>query len=216
MIKCIILGGGGHTKGLLDTIKEANTDYHIEGILDPDIEKRGDSLLGINVIGDDELLPDFLAKGVRHFIVGLGGAGDCKPRMRLFNHAIELGFKPLSIIHPSSYISSFASIGNGLQVMPHVSVMPGARIFDNVIINTGAIVEHDCMINSHSHISSGAHLAGNVSVGICSHLGIGSVVKQDIKIGDFVLVGAGAVVVKDISDNQTVVGNPAKKLEKTV
>jgi len=214
LITCVILGGGGHTKGLIDSIIAAKLDFKIVGILDPDNEKWGKEILGVEVIGGDELLQVLLADGVRNFIVGLGGAGDCKPRMSLYQYALETGLQPLSIIHPTAYISPFAALGYGAQVMPRVTVMPGVRIADNVILNTGAIIEHDCLVGSHSHISSGAHLAGNVTIGVCSHIGIGAVVKEGIKISDNVLVGAGAVVVKDILANLTVVGNPAKILIK--
>lgn len=214
MSTCVILGGGGHTKGLIDSILAAKSKIEIIGILDPNHEKWGKEIQGVKVIGGDELLGSLLADGVRNFIVGLGGAGDCKPRMRLYQYALETGSQPLSVIHPTVYISPFAVLGNGAQVMPRVTVMPGARIADNVILNTNAIIEHDCLVSSHSHVSSGAHLAGNVTIGICSHIGIGAVVKEGINIGDYVVVGAGAVVVNDIPANLTVVGNPAKILQK--
>jgi sugar O-acyltransferase (sialic acid O-acetyltransferase NeuD family) len=213
LIKCVILGGGGHTKGLIDAIFAAKMNLDIVGILDPDNEKWGKEIQGIEVIGGDELLKSMFAEGVQSFIVGLGGAGDCKPRMRLYQYALETGLNPLSVIHPTAYISPFAELGNGAQVMPRVTVMPSAKIADDVILNTNAIIEHDCLVGSHSHISSGAHLAGNIRIGICSHIGIGAVIKEGINIDDHVIVGAGAVVVKDIPANMTVVGNPATILQ---
>ena len=35
----------------------------------------------------------------------------------------------------------------------------GAEIRENCIINTGAVVEHDCLIGKHVHLSSGVTLA---------------------------------------------------------
>lgn len=214
LIRCVILGGGGHTKGLIDSIVTGKLNYEIVGILDPDKEKFGTDIQDVKVIGGDEMLKSLLTDGVQHFIVGLGGTGNCRPRMRLYSHALEIGLKPLSVIHPTAYLSSFAELGIGLQVMPHVTVMPGVKIMDDVILNTGAIVEHDCSVGSHCHISSGAHLAGDVTIGNCTHIGIGSVVRQGANIGDYVVIGAGSVVVKDIPSNLTVVGNPASVLKK--
>ena len=80
------------------------------------------------------------------------------------------------------------------------------------IINTGAIIEHDCSIGDFSHIAPGAVLAGNVSIGSGCMIGANSVIKQGVKVGDNVIIGAGAVVLKDVNAETTFVGNPAKQI----
>ncbi|MBT6282943.1 MAG: acetyltransferase, partial [Phycisphaerae bacterium] len=77
---------------------------------------------------------------------------------------------------------------------------------------TGATVDHDCELADGVHISPGANLGGNVTVGECSWIGIGACVKNGVTIGKNVIVGAGAAVVQDVPDNVTVVGVPAKEL----
>ena len=42
--------------------------------------------------------------------------------------------------------------------MAGVVINAGTKIGENVIINTGAIVEHDCIIDHHGHIATGARL----------------------------------------------------------
>ena len=37
-------------------------------------------------------------------------------------------------------------------------IQPGARIGCNVLVNTRAVVEHDCMVGDHAHIAPGAFL----------------------------------------------------------
>jgi serine acetyltransferase len=80
------------------------------------------------------------------------------------------------------------------------------------IINSSAIVEHECLINSGVHIGPGAKLAGLVEVGDYSFIGMGAIILPRIKIGKHVIVGAGAVVTKNVTDNVTVAGNPARPL----
>lgn len=78
------------------------------------------------------------------------------------------------------------------------------------IINSGAIVEHDCKIADFVHICPGAKLAGGVEIGEGTMVGLGSNVIQGIKIGKWVTIGAGAVIIQDIPDYAVVVGNPGK------
>ena len=86
----------------------------------------------------------------------------------------------------------------------------GSRIGNNVIINTGAIVEHENIIEDSAHIGPGAVLAGKVTVKKETFIGIRVAVKEYITIGKNVTVGAGAVVLEDIPDNVVAVGIPAK------
>ncbi|HIC96179.1 TPA: transferase, partial [Candidatus Bipolaricaulota bacterium] len=85
---------------------------------------------------------------------------------------------------------------------------------ENVIINTGATIDHDCVIEDYVHISPGVHLAGNVKLGELSHIGIGASAVQRVKIGKGVIIGAGAVVIDDIPDHVTAVGVPARVIKR--
>ena len=55
-------------------------------------------------------------------------------------------------------------------------VQPGAQIGENAIINTRSVIEHDCVIEDHVHVATGAILAGGVRVGCMSMIGAGAVV----------------------------------------
>jgi len=84
-----------------------------------------------------------------------------------------------------------------------------AKIDDNTIVNTGAIVEHHNVIGAHCHISIGAVLAGNVTVGNLTHIGANATVLQGVTIGSNCIIGAGAVVLNDVPDDHFAVGVPA-------
>ena len=97
--------------------------------------------------------------------------------------------------------------------MANASINTSAKIGKHCIINTGAIIEHDNVIEDFAHISPGASLAGTVVIGTCTHIGVGATIKNNIEIANDVVVGAGAVVVKNIGESGVYIGVPAKKKE---
>jgi acetyltransferase-like isoleucine patch superfamily enzyme len=94
--------------------------------------------------------------------------------------------------------------------MARAVVNPNARLGDNVIVNTGAIVEHDCILGDHVHVASGACLSGGVRVGRKSFIGVGASSIQNVSIGEGCLIGGGAAVVGDIPDHSVALGVPAR------
>ena len=61
---CVILGGGGHARVLIDAFL-ASGGHGPVGILDQDPALWGKELLGVPVLGGDELLPQLVQQGGR-------------------------------------------------------------------------------------------------------------------------------------------------------
>ena len=97
--------------------------------------------------------------------------------------------------------------------MPQVVVNADVTIGKHCILNSGSIIEHDCVLSDYVHISPNASLAGNVSVGEGTQIGIGASVIQGITIGKWVTIGAGAVIIEDVPDFAVVVGNPGRVIK---
>lgn len=205
------LGAGGHAKVVIE-ILELMGEHELVGLLDPRRDLWNTRVHGINVLGDDDLLPELHSQGVRAAFVGIGSVKDTRPRLQLYNKARYLGFLLVKAIHPQAVVSSSALIGDGPTIMAGAVVNASAKLGDNVIVNTGAIVEHDCIIGHHAHIATGAKLAATVNVGEGAHIGAGATVRQSINIGLRAIVGAGSVVVDDVIAESLVVGVPARPL----
>ena len=62
------------------------------------------------------------------------------------------------------------------------------------MINTGATVDHDNVIEDGVHVSPGCHLAGNVTCRRDAFLGTGAAVIPQVTIGERAIIAAGAVV----------------------
>ena len=210
--KCIILGGGGHARVLIDCLQRAGT-AELLAVLDDDSNLWKKDLLGVPIPGNDACLPDLIRQGADTFVVGVGSVGDPSVRMKLFETGLAHRLEPLTVIHPAAVVSPRAVLGPGCQVMAGAVINPCARLGKQVIVNTRAIVEHDCEVGDFVHISPGAQLGGTVKIGAGAHIGLGATVIQGLVIGERAVVGAGAVVVKNVGPQTTVAGVPAKPLE---
>ncbi len=198
---------------MIDSLRASDTATSI-GILDADRSLWGTEVLGVPVLGGDELLPELKNRGASHFIVGLGGVGDNGPRRRLFELGMTRGLVPLTVCHSKAVVSPWAEVGAGSAIFPTAVVNAGAVLGVNVIVNTGAIVEHDCVSGNHVHVATGAKLASTVRVEEGAHIGLGASIRQGICIGEGAIVGAGAAVVSDVDPIAVVVGVPARGLRR--
>ncbi len=211
MKRVAIIGAGGHGRVIRDTLS-LQKDMEIEGFYDDDPGKLGQVIDGTQVKGPiDCVRQGRLAEAV---VVAIGG--DNHLRAALFTEMGGLGYELINAIHPFSAISPSVEIGRGFVAMAGALVNAGTRIGDNVCINTGAGIDHDCLLEDHCMIFPHASVAGGVKIGKYSTLGNNAAVNQYLRIGENSFVGAGAVVIKDVPDGAVVAGVPARVLRRMV
>lgn len=208
---CVVVGGGGHARVVIDSLQAVGS-ARIHGILDANRSLWGTTVLGVPVLGGDELLAEMSKAGVNAFVVGVGSVRSNAARRRIYENGIAAGLAALVVLHPSATCSPWAQVGPGSVVFAGAVINAGATVGANAIINTGAIVEHDCCIGEHVHVASGARLSGMVWLGNEVFVGAGATVKQGVRIGAAAIIGAGAVVLQDVGEGDTVVGVPAKRV----
>jgi sugar O-acyltransferase (sialic acid O-acetyltransferase NeuD family) len=195
----IVYGGGGHGKSVIDLIRSLRI-YRIHGIVDDGLN-QDQSVMGVPVLGGSEILPDLHAKGVRQAVNAVGGIGDITSRIKVFQLLAEQGFVCPMIIHPSAVVEPTSTISSGVQVFPQSYVGSDAHLGFGAIINTRAVVSHDCYVDDYANISPGALLAGGVNIGKGSLVGMGVTVNLGVKIGDNTRIGNSAVVKEDVPEN---------------
>ncbi|MGK7873278.1 MAG: acetyltransferase [Xenococcaceae cyanobacterium] len=203
-----VLGAGGHGRVVLDTLL-AN-GIRVTGILDANAQISG-LVFGVPILGGDEYL-DNVSIAKTFLVNGLGANPKTFKRRNIFTVMKTRGFTFKSFKHPSAIVSSAIKMGEGCQVMAGVVIQAAVTLEENIVINTRASIDHDCMIGSHAFIAPGVTLCGNVRVAPSAFIGAGAVVIPDIHIGQNAIVGAGAVVTKSVADGWVVAGNPAVKI----
>ena len=111
-----------------------------------------------------------------------------------------------------------------------VIIEPMVEIGNNVVIDRGAIgmtvIGHGSKIDNLSHIShnvrigantivtAGVTIGGSAEIGEGCWIGMGAIVRNHKTVGPGSTVGMGAVVVGDVPPGATVIGNPAREMEK--
>lgn len=209
--KILLVGGGGHCKSVLDALQRSK-QFTTIGIIDKK-ENIGKKIMNVEIIGCDDDLPNLFKQGYKNAFVTVGSVGNPSLRVKLSNLLEDIGFKIPLITDPSSVISEFSNIGDGVFIGKNSVINAGVVIGKGAIINTSSTIEHDCIIGEYTHIAPGALLCGDVNVGAYSHIGAKSVVKQQIKIGANTTIGMGSVVLKDIKDSTLAYGCPCKEVK---
>ncbi len=188
--KIILLGGGGHCKSCIDVIEQQGK-YEIAGILDLP-EKIGLKILKYQITGTDEQIALF-AKKVKNFLITVGQIGTGELRKRLFEKLKKQEVKLPSIISPYAYVSPYAKVGEGTIIMHDVIVNAGAVIGNNCILNSRSLVEYDAVVQDHCHISTGSIVNAGVTIGNNSFLGSGSTTKQFSTVPPYTFVKASSI-----------------------
>ena len=206
--RTLIIGGGGHSRCIQESL--LNLGYKPEEIGIVDVNENVQTLPGIRWVGKDEELSVLRNNGWTSVIIGVGSIESTTLRRKLADRIAAEGINFISVIDIGATVSKDSIIGCGTFIAKKAVIQPGTTIGNMVIINTGAIIEHDCLIGDYSHVSSGSILLGGVAIGNDTLVGGGSVVRQGIHIGNNCVIGAGSVVVNDIPDNSIAYGNPCK------
>lgn len=200
--KLVLIGGGGHALVVAEAARALG--IAIAGVLDDRAEAPAIVKLGLKHLGK---LTGAVPEGTAYMIC----VGDAALRGKIAS-GLKGSRVSSAIVAPGAHVAPTAALGEGVFVGVHSVVHSFARVEAHAIVNTGAIVEHECVIGECTHVAPGAILAGNVRVGRETLLGVGCRVIPGVRIGAGCTVGAGAVVIRDVTDGIRVAGVPAREI----
>lgn len=207
--KLLIVGAGSVGKFIAYNINQFTQTFEIIGFLDDDVSKHNTVIAGFPVLGAVDKLQEFSGKDVAI----VWGIAFPSIKKKLFDQYQNLAFDFPNFIANDSWISEAVTFGKGCIIYPGTAINYETAIDDFVVINMNCSLGHNCSIQSFSSLAPGVNLGGNTTIGSCVELGIGASTIQGIIIGDMATIGGQAMVVRNVSNEDVVVGIPAKSIK---
>lgn len=191
----ILLGGGGHASVVAEILLSQGRE--IIAVVSPEPIAERAVFKGIKRLTSDGDVACFSASDVK-LVNGVGMMPGSVMRQKINEHFLAQGYQFDTVISPDAVVSPYAIIEQGCQVFAGAIVQTGATIGAHSIINSKALVEHDCVLGEHNHVAPGATLCGQVTTKRNVFIGAGAIVINNITICENAVVGAGSCITRSV------------------
>lgn len=180
--------------------------------IDDDPNQIGTVVNGTPIISFEE------AKSIRDLKFNIALAS-CELRKKKYRLCLEADMVPFSIFSPSFVSYDDTSVGAASVLADFAMLTANVHTGTSFHCNIYSYVAHDCIVGDFVTLAPRVSVNGRVKIEDDVYIGTGAIIlpgKPDkfITIGSGAIVGAGAVVTKDVEPYSTVVGAPAKPLQK--
>jgi acetyltransferase EpsM len=143
------------------------------------------------------------------------GVGDTQARKRIAQDIkTRFGARFRSFKHPRAWVGRRVEIGTGTVICAGALATADIVLGEHVQLHVGCTVGHDTTIGDFVTVAPGANISGRVKIGEGTFVGAGAVILPDIEIGAWAMIGAGAVVTRNVPEGATVIGVPARIVER--
>ena len=202
MKKLIIIGAGGMGRCLYCLAKESlqiHKEFEIKGFLENDLHALDGHEGYPPILGKDD---DYEIEKDDVFVCSIG---DVKKKIGICKKFKNRGAHFQTLIHHNANVGKNTIIGG-------VHIDPDVYIGENCLIQTKAIIGHDCKIGNYVRLDSLTSCVGGVIIEDCVTVFTSSVISHNVVLGKGSSVGACSFVFKKVKPECTVFGVPAKRI----
>lgn len=216
--RMVIIGAGGMAREMesaLHSINRREPRYEFLGFVVSELSRLGPRDSRHQVCGDLA----WLQKNASNIDAIALGVGSPAARLRIATEVKALlpNIEWPAIVHPSALIDFYsACLEEGTYIGARVTATVNIRLERFALCNFACTLGHETRVGPGSVINPGANIAGGVTIGEGVLVGSGAQVLQYLNIAAKAVVGAGAVVTRDVGAGETVIGIPARPMQKTL
>ena len=209
-----VYGASGFGKEVMPLVRQQYPTLLQAQFVFIDDGQAGTTLNGYPVLS----YADFIANSTEHKAVTIAIANS-RVREKLAIRLDQDGIQHLAVQAANTVVLDEVEIGEGSLLCPFSCLTSNIKIGKFFHANIYSYVAHDCIIGDYVTFAPAVKCNGNIHIEDHAYIGAGAVIKQGtpdkpLVIGKGAVVGMGAVVTKSVPAGVTVVGNPAKTLEK--
>lgn len=207
MKKLIFLGTNSVLERYIEACERQGQEIH--GIIDSDWFGNRKTFAGLDILDSEEIFKtDPLKYKDYVFFIGTNwnpNAGRDILKRKMFLGLVEdYNLTCVNLIDPTSYVSRFAKLGQGIFIGSNCYIEPNCIIGDYVSIYGGNGLGHDTHVGTNTVLQRESKV--HAKIGSNCYIGIGTCVIRDpsITVGDGAVISPCLHVARDVASNEHV------------
>jgi sugar O-acyltransferase (sialic acid O-acetyltransferase NeuD family) len=185
--------------------------WEVIGYADCNPAKRGIRHAGHVVHGNtEEAVRAFQGRALWFFCA----IGDNKARADMARRALEFGWRPATLVHPSAILDPTTEIGGGSFIGPLVVISWNTRIGAHVVVDAHVSIGHNAVLMDFSEVFAGARINGNCQLGEYALVGCNGTLLPGTLVGRGAVVGANSLAHGVVAPDTTVVSVPTRVIRR--